>query len=282
MPARPLLLCSASILLAWFAGACAQAGRHNATSAVDYLYPEQVGRVQQKPAIPVLRLPLRVGIAFVPSSSMAEHQIITEQEKIELMERIIPEFQKLDYVDSIEIIPSPYLRPHGSFTNLDQLRTMFGLDVIALLSYDQVQFTSQDFTSLSYWTILGAYVIQGEKNDTHTMVDVVVYDIASRTLLFRAPGVSVIKARATPVRLEEELRADRHGGFQAAADDLVRNLKGELDRFTQRVRENRARIQVVHQEGYTGGGSTDAWIVTGLVGLGAAYRWRVAGARSDS
>jgi rhombotail lipoprotein len=151
MHATPVLRCCAAALLACLAGACVQTGRHHASSVVDYLYPEQVGRVHVEPATPVLRLPLRVGIAFAPPSSIGEHQVITEKSKIELMERIVPEFEKLDFVDSIQIIPSAYLRPQGSFTNLDQLRTMFGLDVIALLSYDQVQFTSQDFTSLSYW-----------------------------------------------------------------------------------------------------------------------------------
>jgi rhombotail lipoprotein len=121
--------------------------------------------------------------------------------------------------------------------------------------------------------------VQGEKNDTHTMVDAAVYDIASRTLLFRAPGVSQLKARATPVRLEEELRDDRLRGFREAADDLVANLKTELERFTEQVRQERARVQVVRQQGYTGAGSTDLWTLLGLTALGAAYLSRAAAGR---
>ncbi len=48
---------------------------------------------------------------------------------------------------------------------------MYDIDVIALVSYDQVQFTDGSFLSLTYWTIVGAYVVAGEKNDTSTMLD---------------------------------------------------------------------------------------------------------------
>ena len=43
---------------------------------------------------------------------------------------------------------------------------MFGIDVIVLLSYDQVQFRDEGLLSLTYWTVVGAYTIPGEKNDT--------------------------------------------------------------------------------------------------------------------
>lgn len=34
---------------------------------------------------------------------------------------------------------------------------MTGADIIALISYDQVQFTDEGLASLSYWTVLGYY-----------------------------------------------------------------------------------------------------------------------------
>ena len=37
------------------------------------------------------------------------------------------------------------------------------------------QFTDEGLASFAYWTIIGAYIIPGEKNDTHTMLDAVVY-----------------------------------------------------------------------------------------------------------
>ena len=90
------------------------------------------------------------------------------------------------------------------------------MDVIALASLDQTQFTDEGMFSLTYLTVVGAFVVPGDKNATHTMVDMAVYDIASRKLLFRAPGISYIKGLATPVNLREQLRNDSSAGFAAA------------------------------------------------------------------
>ncbi len=46
--------------------------------------------------------------------------------------------------------------------------------------YDQVQFTGEGLLSLTYWTIVGAYLVPGEKNETKTMLDAAVFYIASR------------------------------------------------------------------------------------------------------
>ena len=142
----------------------------------------------------MLSLPLKVGIAFVPET-LGIHQSFTEKDKMELMTEISRHFKSYDFVKSIDQIPSAYLTSKGGYANLDQIRTMYGIDVIALISYDQTQFTDEGFTSLAYWTLIGAYVVRGEKNDTHTMVDASVYDIKSRKMLFRAPGISHIKVR---------------------------------------------------------------------------------------
>lgn len=99
----------------------------------------------------------------------------------------------------------------------------------SLSSPDQVQFTDTGLLSLTYWTLVGAYVVKGEKNDTQTMLDAAVYDIRSRKLLFRAPGISRVKNSATPVNLTEKLRLDRDEGFRLAAAELVTNLHRELE-----------------------------------------------------
>ena len=44
-----------------------------------------------------------------------------------LMKEASKHFKKYPFVKSIELIPTTYLRPGGSFANLDQLRSMFGV-----------------------------------------------------------------------------------------------------------------------------------------------------------
>ena len=251
--------------------------RHNAASVVDFLYPNTKDPVVT-PGIPVLTLPLRVGIAFVPGSGYAysSRSALTENQKMELMKQVADHFKKYPYVKDIEVIPSAYLRPKGSFANLDQIRTMYGVDVVALISYDQVQFTDQDFLSLTYWTIIGAYVVPGEKNDTHTMLDTVVYDVKSRKLLFRAPGVNHIKARATLANLSEQLRIDSGTGFNTAAKQMIENLDQQLALFRDKVKERPTEYKVVRTPEYTsrtGGGAVDEFLLALLVVMGVGFLW---------
>jgi len=239
------------------------------TSVIQFLYPKEPEHIDTT-AVPVLRLPLRVGIAFVPPGNSARGggsslQVgFSESAKVELLKRVADEFRGLGYVKSIELIPSTYLRPGGGFENLGQLKAMFGADVIALVAYDQVQFTDEGLLSLAYWTIVGAYVVQGEKNDTQTLMEAVVYDIDSRHLLFRAPGTSRVQASATPVNLQEELRRDSRRGFDGATVEMIANLKTELAAFRERVKQAPDDYKIVHRPGYTGAGSLDGWLAGGL------------------
>ena len=244
--------------------------RHRANSLYQFLYPVGTERVD-KPAIPTLNLPLRVGVAFVPTNEKdkrVEDMEFTETHKAELLKKVSAEFKSYPFVKNIEIIPSAYLTPHGGFANLDQLKTMYNLDVIALLSYDQAQFTDQGLLSLTYWTVVGAYVVPGDKNDTRTMLDGAVYDIASRKLLFRAPGISTVQTRSTWMNQSQELREMSQEGFEKAATNMVAELKVQLADFQDRVKKSPTEFKVVRREGYTGEGAFSVFDV-GLLGCAA-------------
>ncbi len=251
-----------AFLLLWLLASCAGQQTRSRSSVVDYLYPGKEEAAIEA-AIPVLHVPLKVAIAFVPEqrrdsrgrniwTGRATLKGLTEVDKNQLLEKVAENFRAYDFVSDIEVIPSAYLTAGGSFQNLDQIRTMYGVDVIALVSYDQVQFTDEGMLSLTYWTLVGAYVIAGEKNDTSTMLDTVVYDIPSRKMLFRAPGTSRIKGRATPVNLSEELRADSLKGFHQAVTAMIGNLDRQLQRFKEKLKRNPEAARIVYRSG--GGG----------------------------
>ncbi len=249
--------------LACLGGCAGYGGRQSAqgTSVMQFLYPENAGHVEEL-SVPELALPLRVGVAFVPPGGDKRggychgmQNDFSAAQQTRLLETVAAKFRALPYVSEIKIVPGAYLRPGGGFTNLDQVRSMFGVDVIALVAYDQVQFTDENFLSLAYWTIVGAYVVQGEKNDTQTLMDATVYDIASRRLLFRAPGTSRVRASAAPVGLEAALREDRDEGLRLAADDLTKNLEAELAVFRERIKERPEEVKITHRPGYSGSGA---------------------------
>ena len=258
------------LMLAVLLSGCAARQTRMKSSVVDYLYPTQSETAVQ-PRIPVLNIPVKVGIAFVPEQPVRSAGMKlwpgdtggvapTEAKKADLLERVADHFRKHEFVSDIEVIPSAYLTPGGGFANLEQIKTMYGIDVIALVSYDQVQFTDEGFLSVTYWTLVGAYVFSGEKNDTSTMLDTAVYDIQSRNMLFRAPGTSNIKGRATPINLSEELRADSIEGFEQATDEMISNLDTQLANFREKVKRSPEQVKIVRRPGYSRGGTSTSLI----------------------
>lgn len=248
------------LIIVAFTSGCASKQTRTKSSVVDYLYPKESGKIVQ-PSIPLLNIPIKVGIAFVPDQSAkmrwtrSRSTMLTEVDKANLLEKVANNFRGYKFVSDIEVIPSAYLTPKGGFSNLEQIQTMYGIDVIALVSYDQAQFTDKDFLSLTYWTLIGAYIVSGEKNDTSTMLDTAVYDIASKKMLFRAPGTSKVKGRATPINLNEELRADSLKSFEEASKKMTNNLIIKLNDFKEKIKQNPKQVKIVYHDGYSGGGA---------------------------
>lgn len=284
---RALILCGlASAILALLAGCFTGLHRkaERSSSVVAYLYPSQTNPLPPT-GIPVLRVPLRVGIAFVPSGSAnPQHGYyqppsdVSETQKTALLQRVAAQFKGLEFIESIEVVPTTYLRPAGGFENLEQVRRMLNFDVIALVAYDQVQFTDENFLSLAYWTIVGAYVFKGNKHDTQTLMEAAVYDIPSQHLLFRAPGSSQVQAGSTLINVQQRLREDSGRGFDQATDDLIKNLKVQLEDFRARVKQAPGSIaKIENKPGYKGGGAVEpgfAALLALLMLAGAAVRRR--------
>ena len=93
---------------------------------MSYLYPNQ-SQPLDTPGVPVLTLPLKVGVAFVPEDNernrFVETGPLSESQRVKLIEAVSATFKPLPFVKSIEIIPSAYLTPKGSFANLQQLQS---------------------------------------------------------------------------------------------------------------------------------------------------------------
>ncbi len=245
---------------------------HVSSSVVQYLYPNQDNHIET-PSIPHLKLPLKVGIAFVPLSKGQGRHRLTEIDKNNLMQKVSEHFKKYDFIQKITLIPSAYLQDKGSFTNLNQIKTMYDVDVVALISYDQSQFSADKISSITYWTLIGAYIIPGTKHDTHTMVDASVFDIKSKKMLFRAPGINHTTGSGTLVNAREKQRQDSLTSFYAASEDLIVNLDQQLAQFKQRVENAPKEYKVTRKPGYTGAGSLDGIFIIFLSLLSGFWLW---------
>lgn len=241
-----ILLTSCSAIVSNKTGKQAQS-----SSLMDFLYPDEESRVSHQAEIPVLTLPVKVGLAFVPSSNW-QRDGLHGKDQVELLENVKQSFLKYDYIDRIEIIPSEYLNGGEGFSTLEQVGRLYDVDVMALVSYDQVTQSLENNAALLYWTIVGMYVIPGNENTVQTFVDTAVFDIKSKKMLFRAPGVSKLKKRTTAIGIDDTLAEKSIEGFGMAVDDMSTNLDAELARFKTRVKEEKI-AQVEHREGYSGG-----------------------------
>jgi rhombotail lipoprotein len=234
------------------------------SSLVDYLYPEGGEPPAYDPTVPTLEVPLRVGVAFVPSYTSGD--AVSEAFKARLLDQVRSRFVAEDYIGDLVVVPETYLKGKRGFSGLDQIARLYGLDVIALVSYDQVALAEDRTSSILYWTIVGAYFIEGSKNDVSTFVDTAVFDVKTRKLLLRAPGVNELSRTSTLVRNPERLREAQQASFEAAMTDMSANLADELKRFEARIKEDKSVLISDARRG-SGGGSLPAWFV--LIALAA-------------
>jgi len=230
------------------------------SSLVDYLYPKGEVPPDRDATIPRLQLPLRVGIALVPADSRYSGTL-SEATKNDLLNQVKARFVDRKYVEHIEVIPETYLRSSKGFEGLQQVARLYGVDVMALVSYDQVASTADTQASILYWTIVGAYVIEATANEVQTFVDTAVFDVATQKLLFRAPGINRREFRSTAVENPEKLHEERTAGFTGAMADMTENLVQELDRFEDRLEQEPALAQVEWSDGKAGGGASADWLV---------------------
>lgn len=232
------------------AGGCAtpKSGEtKQSASIVDYLYPVSSIPPKMEPGMALLRPPVRVGLAFVPADAKARS--LPEAEKMKLLERTKAAFARQPYVGAIEIIPTQYLKTGGGFDNLQQVSRLFNVDIMAMVSYDQVHFTDSNSLSFLYWTIIGAYIVNGNEFDIKTMLDTSVFDVASRKLLFRAPGTSQINGGSNWASYSERSRTAQIEGYQKAVDQLIPKLNTEIELFRVRLKAA-SDIKLEPQPGY--------------------------------
>jgi len=247
----------------------AETTRQGASSSlVEFLYPGGEVPPQVDRQMPSLSLPIRVGIAFVPSYNRDD---ISAAEKQELLERVANAFRDRPYVQSIESIPDTYLRSARGIHGMQQVAALYDADVMALVSYDQLSFSSERDSSLLYWTIIGSVIVKGNTNEVQTMIDTAVFDASTAKLLFRAPGINNNQRNATLIDNKRDLRKLRSEGFSAATDDMIVNLDGELETFREAVNEGE-RAQVAWREGSGGGGGTGL-LLPGLLLAAGAFRY---------
>jgi rhombotail lipoprotein len=245
---------------------CANAA-HSSSSLVSFLYPNGAAPPSVD-TIPQLRVPLRVGLAFLPSQGESPFNGLGAAEKEQLLDRIRQRFQSRRFVSEITVIPDYYLANARGFAGLAGLQRLYSVDVVALVSYDQVSNSSDmKYRSLAYLTIVGAFLVNGTENQVTTLVDLAVVDPTTRSLILRAGGTSSQKVESTLVDRTHNVREASVGGYSAATDTMIEHFDLALTQFELSVRSGTARVAVVNRDGSArgGGGAINAGALAPLL-----------------
>ena len=247
---------------------------HNSSSLVEFLYPD--GRIPPaENQIPELRVPLRVGLAFLPTQGGAGPTAVQREQ---LLEQIRQRFADRKFVTEIVTIPDYYLRDSRGFAGLQGVQRLYSIDVMALVSYDQVQHLDENKWSLGYLTIVGAYVLKGNHHDVATLVDLAVVDPVTQSLILRAGGTDTRSRNTTLVDQQREARESNDASFANATTQMIDNFDVALTKFEADVRAGKANVRVVKRErgGSSGGGGAFGPLALGVLLILFAARRRLA------
>jgi rhombotail lipoprotein len=248
-----------SLLLICLGGCAAPETVQRRSSLASYLGAKTAPPTDQPQGPVQLQLPLRMGIAFVPADAGQRQGPLSPStpagasylgQEQELHQQVADLFGQKPWAMSFKIIPSLYLAKGGGFEDLGQVARSFGVDVVALVSVDQVQFSSPRWYAWTYWTLVGAYMVKGDKNDTTTLVDAAVYHVPTRTFLFRAGAVGTAKGSSTWSNREDAFRQQSRESLKLAMTHLSTSLDQGVTGFKKDLLKGaRKDVLLVDKEG---------------------------------
>src|SRR6266545_2119293 len=252
------------------------------SNLMSYLYPDTSAPQTPNPAGARLQLPLRIGLAFVPPDRGQSRyagdfrSTFPAATETRLLTIVRKNFQGRDWVSEIVVIPSAYLVPRGGFSNLEQVARLMNVNVVALASIDQLQVSNPRRASFLYMSIIGAYVLPLDKNETRTMIDVAAFHVPTRTFLLRAPGTNVITGTSSAMDVDAKLEERSVKSFEMAMTDLSKNLSVEVDQFKAAVASGQVKnIDIVTKEGKSvRGGGSFGWLGAAVALLALALVMR--------
>jgi rhombotail lipoprotein len=173
------------------------------------------------------------------------------------------------------------LRNNRGFGGLQGVQRLYSVDVMALVSYDQITHMDENEWSFGYLTIVGAYVLKGSHHDVATLVDLAVVDPVTQSLILRAGGTDSRNRNTTLIDEEREARESGVASFGSATTQMIDNFDAALTKFEADVRAGKANIRVAKREanGRAGGGGSFGPLALGMLLIVLATRRRPSSCR---
>lgn len=243
-------------------------------SAMDFLYPktkdgESAFKVPTVPAS--LQVPMKVGLAFAPEESAWQHLEPVLQDG--MLDQVAKKLGGYPFIEKVVIIPPVYLQRGGGFGNLRQIKTLFGVDVIGLVSYDQIANTSENAGGFFYLTIIGRYFIPGNSHSVRTLMDLLLLDPTTETLLCRAAGESELSGATPDAFSDQRVGELSREGYRKAIPPLLADADAQFTRLRDDIQSGRRTdVKLAVKPGYDkeklgGWGAGDPWLLAAAAAL---------------
>lgn len=178
--------------------------------------------VDKKP----ITFPATVGILMVPS----RNTLMVPNSTLWLAAaELKKELLKNDsFINGVLIISTSDIRDKIS---LDTIRSMYGVDILAVLSYEQDQrSTRNSFATLMDLAIIPAFIVPSIKLTTSTVVDGKIVHIPSNAIVFRASGLDERSIFSTPASTQDgQPNEESIRGLATAVSDFGNNVSKILE-----------------------------------------------------
>lgn len=209
---------------------------HRSTKLVDYVYPKDSPKVEANEKAS-LALPVKVGVAFVPGMQRRGYRSppVDSNQMQQLLQTLETSFEKRQGIQDIIVIPTHYLKPGGSFENMEQIANLYNIDLLALASIDQIHFNDPNNLSIGYITVVGMFLLNGNKNETRTMIDLAIFDVESKKMLFREFGTDESSKSSSLIDQQKVQREQSEKSFALAMENLREKLETSVDVFMNSI-----------------------------------------------
>lgn len=165
-----------------------------------------------------LRFPTRVAIVYAPPMSTKP---LTEQVPQTTL-HAAAESLKAKLLARSAYVKSVVIGHTGETLSLEQIRNMYGCDIVVILSYSQLQSAERGGISKALdITLVGGHLYPGVTITTETGIEATVVHTPTQYILFTESGSNSRKSYSTPGGVNTTAGNEARKGFTAAIDDLA-------------------------------------------------------------
>jgi rhombotail lipoprotein len=196
-----------------------------------------------------VKVPARIGVALPPAETSdaaakaglppTAHRVaattIPDARRQDLVTRVVDSIRQREGIGPVQVVPTSYLSAGGGFAELGRAGSSFGFDLVAVVSWDQFRFDGEGRAAFDFGTLEGERAVEGGPDETVTVMDAALFDVATRALLVRVAGDSRVKASKIAASTPEGLRDTSLAGFDDALKDLTGKLDAAMTEFTGKL-----------------------------------------------